>query len=1052
MTIVRDFAENIQSDGDLIVSGDLQVSGTTTTVNSTTVEIGDKNIVLGATATANSQNDGGGISILLPDASPDEFATFTHTGTTWNLNDSLSLDDGNLNLVSGVLQIGGTTVVDASRNLTNIGTVTADGLTVDGTGAEVISVNSTADGSQIAFDSATTSSDWLVGIANDATDDFLIYQGGAGAGDIRLYTDGAQRLTVLNGGNVGIGTDSPNRVLHVEGTVSTFGDTRSVLQISDDTAMAAGVGGGLLFTGKAITGQGDSNTVFAGIHGEKENATSTNTAGAMVFSTRTSGSNPAERMRIDSSGNVGIGVTPEAWNAAFPAVLQVGTAAALTTSGGDNARLFGNVWYDGTNYKRITSGYAHQYEQTGGTHRWYIGTGGSAAADSTFTWSESMRIDSSGNVGIGTDAPAAELHVDGKILTAGGSESSPALQLNDVNSGLFSAGGNTIAFSTDGTERMRIDSSGNVGIGTDSLTGVLTSYKSTNGDPVLGHFYNDNAGTATEATVYVTNSSTINDGLFLQTTGTAFTTVGGFVQDAAVLGSGTGASGGLSIMTRANADMRFYTNGHTNERMRIDSSGNVGIGGITPTGLLTLGTGSFSAAAANTSALYTSATAGLVAVADGLLLVDRAGADVFKVDTSGNVGIGTSSPNAALDVLGSTGDQLRLRTAETEEYQIGRNASTGLLDFYGSQTGFTGYTFGGVDGERMRIDSNGNLLVGTTSASIYNDTSGNGIQLNGGSGQIVVAKESSSASDPALWLNNTGVDGSIVTFAKDGALVGSIGSASGVSVYIHGGTGYSGLTFGNDELNPCDETGANRDAQIDLGDSLARFKDLYLSNSMLLSNATTSSFMQVSSNVLQFGTSSNDPVAFYSNNAEAMRLDASGNLLVGTNTVNGKINFQGDGTSTAYTLVCTDSAGNGTFQVRDDGLINTGLSTASLYNLTTANAANVHVLSNGTLYRSTSSERYKNTIQNATHGLTELLTLRPVTYKGNDDGDLVFGGLIAEEVHDAGLTEFVQYNEENQPDALAYGNMVSLCIKAIQEQQDLIESLTARIAQLEGAN
>jgi len=698
MTIVRDFAENIQSDGDLIVSGDLQVSGTTTTVNSTTVEIGDKNIVLGATATANSQNDGGGISILLPDASPDEFATFTHTGTTWNLNDSLSLDDGNLNLVSGVLQIGGTTVVDASRNLTNIGTVTADGLTVDGTGAEVISVNSTADGSQIAFDSATTSSDWLVGIANDATDDFLIYQGGAGAGDIRLYTDGAQRLTVLNGGNVGIGTDSPNRVLHVEGTVSTFGDTRSVLQISDDTAMAAGVGGGLLFTGKAITGQGDSNTVFAGIHGEKENATSTNTAGAMVFSTRTSGSNPAERMRIDSSGNVGIGVTPEAWNAAFPAVLQVGTAAALTTSGGDNARLFGNVWYDGTNYKRITSGYAHQYEQTGGTHRWYIGTGGSAAADSTFTWSESMRIDSSGNVGIGTDAPAAELHVDGKILTAGGSESSPALQLNDVNSGLFSAGGNTIAFSTDGTERMRIDSSGNVGIGTDSLTGVLTSYKSTNGDPVLGHFYNDNAGTATEATVYVTNSSTINDGLFLQTTGTAFTTVGGFVQDAAVLGSGTGASGGLSIMTRANADMRFYTNGHTNERMRIDSSGNVGIGGITPTGLLTLGTGSFSAAAANTSALYTSATAGLVAVADGLLLVDRAGADVFKVDTSGNLLVGKTNTGLANDghVLEENGTAYHTR-ASANLLVLNRTTTDGsMIDFRkdGASVGSIGSSLG----------------------------------------------------------------------------------------------------------------------------------------------------------------------------------------------------------------------------------------------------------------------------------------------------------------------------------------------------------------------
>ena len=107
------------------------------------------------------------------------------------------------------------------------------------------------------------------------------------------------------------------------------------------------------------------------------------------------------------------------------------------------------------------------------------------------------------------------------------------------------------------------------------------------------------------------------------------------------------------------------------------------------------------------------------------------------------------------------------------------------------------------------------------------------------------------------------------------------------------------------------------------------------------------------------------------------------------------------------------------------------------------------VASGGQFFRSTSSERYKNTIQDATHGLAELLTLRPVTYKGNDDGDIVFGGLIAEEVHAAGLTEFVQYNDNDEPDALAYSNMVSLCIKAIQEQQTLIKTLEARITALE---
>jgi hypothetical protein len=144
-------------------------------------------------------------------------------------------------------------------------------------------------------------------------------------------------------------------------------------------------------------------------------------------------------------------------------------------------------------------------------------------------------------------------------------------------------------------------------------------------------------------------------------------------------------------------------------------------------------------------------------------------------------------------------------------------------------------------------------------------------------------------------------------------------------------------------------------------------------------------------------------------------------------------------------IVLSDGDGNPRVVVTSGGDIRV----PQTYNTTTGNAANMYIDSFGNHYRSTSSARYKNTVNDATHGLTELLTLRPVTYKGNNDGDTVFGGLIAEEVHDAGLTEFVQYDTEGRPDALAYGQMVSLCIKAIQEQQATIEALEARITQLE---
>jgi hypothetical protein len=120
---------------------------------------------------------------------------------------------------------------------------------------------------------------------------------------------------------------------------------------------------------------------------------------------------------------------------------------------------------------------------------------------------------------------------------------------------------------------------------------------------------------------------------------------------------------------------------------------------------------------------------------------------------------------------------------------------------------------------------------------------------------------------------------------------------------------------------------------------------------------------------------------------------------------------------------------------------------------TTGGAANVNVGTNGVLRKSTSSIKYKRDVQNSTHGLNELLALRSVTYRGKSalDGETVFGGLIAEEVHAAGLTEFVCYDSEGNPNALQYGHMVSLCIKAIQELKADLDATKAELAAIKGA-
>jgi hypothetical protein len=204
-----------------------------------------------------------------------------------------------------------------------------------------------------------------------------------------------------------------------------------------------------------------------------------------------------------------------------------------------------------------------------------------------------------------------------------------------------------------------------------------------------------------------------------------------------------------------------------------------------------------------------------------------------------------------------------------------------------------------------------------------------------------------------------------------------------------------------------------------------------------------------------------DTIAFAEGGAEAMRIDSSGNLLVGTTSAysGSRLSVKtGNNNGTTHAWYANNSSNTLLGYQRDDGLFNTGAATNSPYNFTTATAANLFVDASGTFYRSTSSLKYKTNVQDATHGLFDILKLRSVTYKGKNDGDKVYGGLIAEEVHEAGLTEFVQYANDETPDALNYGNMVSLCIKAIQElkgindaQAQIITALTARVEALEGA-
>jgi hypothetical protein len=190
--------------------------------------------------------------------------------------------------------------------------------------------------------------------------------------------------------------------------------------------------------------------------------------------------------------------------------------------------------------------------------------------------------------------------------------------------------------------------------------------------------------------------------------------------------------------------------------------------------------------------------------------------------------------------------------------------------------------------------------------------------------------------------------------------------------------------------------------------------------SILWSNGTITGQLLCSSGAeVTVGSRSNHPLRFGTNDTERARIDTSGNLLVG--------------------------------RTNNPSSLSNSLYVTGAYSNTTPSGANVFVNTDGSFFRSTSSLKYKTDIQNYSRGLEDVAKLRAVFYKAKSgiSTEQRFAGFIAEEIEAAGLTEFVQYNEDNKPDALSYGNMVALCVKAIQEQQAMIEELKAKVAALE---
>jgi hypothetical protein len=172
------------------------------------------------------------------------------------------------------------------------------------------------------------------------------------------------------------------------------------------------------------------------------------------------------------------------------------------------------------------------------------------------------------------------------------------------------------------------------------------------------------------------------------------------------------------------------------------------------------------------------------------------------------------------------------------------------------------------------------------------------------------------------------------------------------------------------------------------------------------------------------GNSDASFIVMNSSFTERARIDSSGRLLVGT------------------TSSPTQTGG---VVVADDELF--------VYNIpTTASAANCHISSgeSNRFYRSTSALKYKQDIRDLES--IDISKFRPVRFKSkceNDDPTKDHFGFIADEIADAGIEELVIRGADGEVDGFQYDRLTVVLMKAIQEQQALIQSLTARIAALE---
>jgi hypothetical protein len=473
-------------------------------------------------------------------------------------------------------------------------------------------------------------------------------------------------------------------------------------------------------------------------------------------------------------------------------------------------------------------------------------------------------------------------------------------------------------------------------------------------------------------------------------------------------------------MSRINVANFRHPDG-TDDNITLDSSGRVGLGTSSPAAKLDVSGnvqfgdgGGFDMNANGTRWQFS-----------------LAGTERMRIDSSGRVGIGTTAPSQLLELNGASNPCLLIK--DTTNNVIAYTFADDSVANFGSASAHP-VVFRINNTERARIDSSGRLLVGTSTArsNFFNTASSapQQLQVEGASGNTCSLSSICSVAD-------TSGGRLLLAHQRSGHIGGNTILNSGDQA------GY--ITFqGNDggEFVECASIEAVVDGTPGANDMPGR---------------------------LVFSTTADGA----SNPTERMRIASNGTVGIGqpnNNLVRLALTGQ-TSDNTAYTFAYYNTSGTTLHYTRNDGVLCTGVASNSPYNLTTGAGANVHVDGNGILYRSTSSIRFKTNIESLEDSYADaILNIEPVWYRSTAPGDEVhpdwsYYGFIAEDVakidprlvfwktHEAGQDEngTPTFTPLDEPiaEGVQYDRFVPHLLNLIKRQKEQIEAQGAAIAALE---